>query len=227
MKKYIAIILSVIMALVPFSSMAQEEVENFFDTLVSQEGEIAVEIDPDADLSYMEILEDLGIISAQDREPESVFKTVSRAKTVHHILKLLGYSDDVIAGNDIVGYFTDVTAETPYASEIEFATKTGIVSGYGDNTFRPDEQISYNEVLKIVIAALGYTHQAEERGGYYAGYYLTAFSLKLTKNAPNEQVNIFGTVARILYNALNVKTLSGEYTKDAVSYQKNDSTRME
>ena len=224
MKKYIAIILSVIMALVPFSSMAQEEVENFFDTLVSQEGEIAVEIDPDADLSYMEILEDLGIISAQDREPENVFKTVSRAKTVHHILKLLGYSDDVIAGNDIVGYFTDVTAETPYASEIEFATKTGIVSGYGDNTFRPGEQISYNEVLKIVIAALGYTHQAEERGGYYSGYYLTAFSLKLTKNAPNEQVNIFGTVARILYNALNVKTLSGEYTKDAVSYQKNDTT---
>jgi len=229
MKKIISLLLLAVMtlAVVPFTGYA-DDFSDLFPTLDggSEGGSVAVEIDPDADLSYLRVLVELGIIDEADTEPENVFRTVSRGKTVRHILKLLGYADETISGNEIRGYFTDVTSDTPYASEIEFAANIGIVSGLGDGTFNPEGQISYNEVLKLVIAALGYNGRAEANGGYYFGHYLTATSLKLTKNAPHEEVNLFGTVCRILYNALNTKTLSGTFANTDVEYTQNDSTLL-
>ncbi len=229
MKKLISLLLVAIMtfALIPGVGYA-DDFSDLFPTLDggASGGSVSVEIDPDADLSYLQVLVDLGIIDEAEATPEEMFRTVKRGKTVRHVLKLLGYSDETISGNELKGYFVDVTKDTEYASEIEFAANIGVVAGFGDGTFRPDENISYNEVLKLVIAALGYTGRAEANGGYYFGYYLTATSLKLTKNAPQEEVNLFKTVCRVLYNALNTKTITGAFANTDVGYTENKTTLL-
>ncbi len=230
MKKLLVLLitLSMILAIVPFGGIAAEDIDDFFDTLGGgTDGEISVEVDPDADLSYLEILYTLDIISQEDMENETVFKTVTRGKTVRLMLKMLGYSDEAVSGNSIKGIFLDVDENTPYASEIEFAASIGMIKGYGDGTFKPESPVSYNEALKMIICALGYGPEAEEKGGYYTGYYLTAHVLKLTKFAAQEEVNTFRIVSRIIYNALNVKSLTGVYGKNDIEYKKDKTTILE
>ncbi len=49
--------------------------------------------------------------------------------------------------------FSDVPSNHPYAEAIEFVQQTGIVEGYEDGTFKPDQVINRAEFTKIVIGA--------------------------------------------------------------------------
>lgn len=51
------------------------------------------------------------------------------------------------------GPFTDIAADHPYASAIDWAKQQGILQGYPDGTFRPDMTVNRAEFLKIVLAA--------------------------------------------------------------------------
>ena len=58
------------------------------------------------------------------------------------------------------GKFTDVKADADYAPYVNWAAKTGIVSGTTDTTFAPDSQITREQmavILKNYAAKLGYT----------------------------------------------------------------------
>lgn len=46
--------------------------------------------------------------------------------------------------------FSDVSSSHPYAEAIEYAQSTGIVHGYADGTFRPDQKINRAEFTKII-----------------------------------------------------------------------------
>jgi len=53
-------------------------------------------------------------------------------------------------------HFSDVT-DTPYASAIYELAARGIVSGYGDGTFRPGEPVSRQQFAKMIVKTLGLT----------------------------------------------------------------------
>ncbi|MBE5040628.1 S-layer homology domain-containing protein [Ructibacterium gallinarum] len=46
----------------------------------------------------------------------------------------------------------------------------GLMNGYVDHLFRPDEEVSVDEAAKALVCLLGYEALAEEEGGYPAGY---------------------------------------------------------
>ncbi len=50
-----------------------------------------------------------------------------------------------------VGSFADVSQESPYFDAVEFAHERGIVEGYDDGTFRPNQTINRAEFVKILI----------------------------------------------------------------------------
>ena len=50
--------------------------------------------------------------------------------------------------------FTDIERSTPYSSSIETAAIDGMVSGYEDNSFRPDAPINRAEIAKIIAQAI-------------------------------------------------------------------------
>ena len=53
------------------------------------------------------------------------------------------------------GEFTDVSASHPYLEAIRWGKETGVLSGYPDGSFRPDNIVNRAEFLKIVLAAKG------------------------------------------------------------------------
>ena len=65
--------------------------------------------------------------------------------------------------------FKDVTPETCDEWSL-IATKVaydlGIVGGYGDGNFGPKDPVTYEQVVKMLVCALGYEQSAKENGGW-------------------------------------------------------------
>lgn len=51
--------------------------------------------------------------------------------------------------------FTDVPTDHPYAHEICVAMRDGIIRGYGDGSFRPNEKVTFGEAAKMISRAYG------------------------------------------------------------------------
>lgn len=75
--------------------------------------------------------------------------------------------------------FTDVPKDHSASGFIARASAFGIVNGMGDGTFLPDEYITYQQAMKMIVCALGYGVDAERKGGYPHGYVVTAMNLGL------------------------------------------------
>ena len=59
-------------------------------------------------------------------------------------------------------YFVDVEADHPYAKAINYAVANGVVNGYEDGTFRPENNITRAEVVTMVNRFLGRTPNGAE-----------------------------------------------------------------
>ena len=51
--------------------------------------------------------------------------------------------------------FSDVGDSTKYSSAVEYLKTKGIINGYSDGTFKPDNKINRAEALKIIMLAVG------------------------------------------------------------------------
>jgi hypothetical protein len=50
--------------------------------------------------------------------------------------------------------FTDVGAEHPYAEAIDYLSGAGIINGYADGSFKPDEQVWRQHFAKMIVLGL-------------------------------------------------------------------------
>jgi hypothetical protein len=86
--------------------------------------------------------------------------------------------------------FPDVTADHWASGYINVAVDVGIIVGYPDGTFLPENQVTFAEAIKMIVAGLGYTPKAEALGGYPGGYIAVAAEEEIT-----EGVNVVGGLA--------------------------------
>lgn len=61
--------------------------------------------------------------------------------------------------------FTDIPAGAWYYAYVSSLAGAGILSGYGDNTFRPDGKLTWGEALKLIMMAVGYSDLSIANGG--------------------------------------------------------------
>jgi hypothetical protein len=81
--------------------------------------------------------------------------------------------------------FTDVTSNSPYYNALIYLKTNGIVSGYADGSFKPDNTINRAEFAKIVVeSAPGYVNNGlcMETFGKADGTYSDMFKDVLTKD---------------------------------------------
>jgi len=57
--------------------------------------------------------------------------------------------------------FPDVASDAAYAQAVEELSSLGVVSGFDDGTFRPDELVTRAQMAKMIVDALAETNQAE------------------------------------------------------------------
>lgn len=66
--------------------------------------------------------------------------------------------EDILAEEEIdteMALFSDISLDHPYANAIYYLKDINIISGYGDNTFKPDKNLNRAELLKIILELNG------------------------------------------------------------------------
>ena len=113
--------------------------------------------------------------------------------------------------------FNDIAPEHWAYKYIYAAKEHNIVNGDGNGNFRPESNITNEEIVKMIVCLLGYSEMAEMNGGYPAGYTATATRIGITSNLnlKTKTPAIRNDVAIMISNALDtpimVEKSEGEY----------------
>lgn len=96
---------------------------------------------------------------------------ITRAEFAAVLCRAMGCEDETENDNlKQKNYFPDVTAEHWAAGYVNFAYENGAISGFPDGNFYPEEKVTNEQVIKMLIGAWGYSDEAEKNGGYPNGY---------------------------------------------------------
>lgn len=154
----------------------------------------------------------LGFIDGESFLDDDVITRIQLAEIFYNIVfPNQKDSSDFWDEND----FPDVPAEKKHIASAVYGL--GVMRGYSDNTFAPDDEVTYNQLVKSMVSFLGYDLQAQRIGGYPSGYLTQASILKIlpSGNVPGDSKATFGAVASMLKKAIGVNfaTLDGDGTQ--------------
>ena len=182
------------------------------------------------DSAYYEAVESLsklGIVTGYEDGTYKPEETVTRAEMAALIARIQGYEETAKANANTV--FTDVPSENWASGYIAQATNQGIINGYGDGTFGPDDPVLYEQAVKMIMATLGYTPYAVNNGDYPTGYLAAASRYEVTKGVSNAVIGSGanrGTIAQLLANAIDTPLMAQSKwnTDGSVEYTIYDGT---
>ncbi len=103
-------------------------------------------------------------------------------------------------------HFSDLQKDSKLNSYINLLFDKGIVSGYSDNTFRPSNEVTFNEVITMVVRALEF--EVEKGKTWSAGYVKKAQELQLLKDITIDSYSNSADrqkVFELIYNVLELK----------------------
>lgn len=211
--------LCVALMLLPTTALAEEEVvdveeayveELFEDEYWSDESWEDEEIDfinpfPDVpnDADYLEAvayLTDTGIITGDGNGNFNPNAAITRAEVSAIVCRLMGVESEAKSIHHQV--YDDVDSANWAAGYITKATELGVFNGDGTGNFRPTDNVTYEQIIKILVCACGYESEAQRNGGWPNGYVGVAADLGITSgvrfsqtaNAPRS------AVAQLIYN---------------------------
>jgi hypothetical protein len=160
-------------------------------------------------------LYDLGIVSGN---PDGSFKpdsALNRAELVKILIRATVKDFDSVSSNYNTACFPDIEIGSWYTPYVCYAKEKNIVSGYGDNTFKPARNISKAESVKVITNSFGLAVPEEAKTVYFtdtsindwfAPYVQTAFEALILEekadSAFKPDTNILrGQVSYIIYKA--------------------------
>jgi len=150
--------------------------------------------------------------------------TVTRAEFASVALRLYDeeIADEFSEGVNTV--YSDVTAEHYKSNDIAKISGLGIMRGFEDSTFRPEENLQLVQALKIILDMSGYSEYVAYNGGYPEGYMRQAVYTGLTTgvNKTAYDALTYGELCRIIYNAIDIPMVVEDHlTKTDVYYVKD------
>ncbi len=184
MKKILCMILAIVFAF-SVSAIAAEPTQNQLDDL-KRYG--IIEGDPDGSLR----LED----------------GIKRCEAVKIICTMLCHKPQEYA----VSSFPDIAPGHWATGWIDAAHSLGLVEGDDNGLFRPNDPVTNEEFIKMVVIGLGYEPMADAKGGFPAGYVAVAArcgitdGFQLAVNAPAKRGDIAVMTARALDVPIMVQT---------------------
>ncbi len=147
------------------------------------------------------------IISGYDDGTFLPNNTITRAEAATIIVRAGGYS----LSNAKKSTYKDVPDKHWARKYIMVATKEGILSGMGNGNFAPEDAVTYNQIIKMIVCLAGLEKDAHANGGWPDGYLETAYENEIiTKKeykaflSDGNEKATRGYVALYLYNALNM-----------------------
>ena len=174
-------------------------------------------------------MEALGIIKGFEDGTFRPTETITRAQMAVIICKMTGVTDAIANANkNVDSKFSDVKAGEWYTGYVNIASNNGIITGFPDGTFRPNETLTLNQVLTLCVKALGRGGYVDKMGTWPANYIAEAARLNLLKDVKGASDANRGNVAVICWNTLNSKTwyVTSEKLDGEVSLGKDAQTLL-
>jgi hypothetical protein len=150
----------------------------------------------------VEALYDMGIFGGDEDGNFNPNNTITRAEVATVICRLLGVEEEAKSMKTQV--FSDLPASHWAAGYVAKAAELGIVNGYENGKFGPEDPVTYEQMVKMLVCAAGYGEDAESAGGYPDGYlavgdecgFTSGVNIVIGKGAPRS------AVAMLVYNAI-------------------------
>ena len=173
------------------------------------------------------VLSKLGVINGYEENGSFNFKpdnNVTRAEFAAMLLRTRGMGN--VGSTSLENPpFPDVT--TPDVSwaiaNIRTARELGIINGYDDGTFKPNNNVSYEEAVTMIVRALGYGEMGADGAFWYSKYIMTATSLGFLDGAKGAIATpaTRATIAYMLYNCLEIKLAENNAITDKTILDKD------
>lgn len=150
----------------------------------------------------IEELQEYGIINGY---PDGEFKpedNITRAAFAKIIVFMMGITPE----EEYTCSFEDTQGHWAKGF-IEEAKDAGIINGTSSTTFAPEGYVTYEQIAKMTVCAVGYQDEAVENGGYPNGYIRMAEDLGILKDVDYTMQSDNATranVAKIIGNTISV-----------------------
>lgn len=153
----------------------------------------------------LDLLSELSIMSGDPDGNLRLDDYVSRAEFTKIAVASSSYKNSV-ATNLAISPFPDVTYKHWAAPYVRVGVTGGIVSGYPDATFKPDDTVLYEEAITMLLRVLGYT-DSDFGASWPSGQIGLANNLDMTDNVNCSAGDIMSRrqVAQLVYNTLKTK----------------------
>ena len=169
------------------------------------------------------LLQSLNILSLSETNGDFTLEgNITRGQFALYVARLL-----MIDGIENEGKqcFADVNSDHFAYGFISGLVERNIIAGDPDGNFYPDEYITYEQAVKMLVSTLGYNTHAIANGGWPRGYINVANTLELTDGvivALGQPISKAMAV-RLIYNSLNIglAEISG-ISNSSVTYETSD-----
>ncbi|MBQ3124082.1 MAG: S-layer homology domain-containing protein [Clostridia bacterium] len=162
---------------------------------------------PDVDESAayagaVDALTTLGIVNGDDNGKFNPENTVTRAEFAKMVVESLGAGNEAASSTDTK--FVDAKGHWA-AGYIEVGVAKEFINGYDEKTFGPDDQVTYAQAVKMLVAAIGYETYASQQGGWPSGYLAYGSELDIiagVTGVSNDTALTRAQCAVLIYNTL-------------------------
>lgn len=190
----IFLVLAMLLTLAPMNIFAAENDETAFSDMKTT----------DYYAKAATALEELEIISGYPDGTYGAEKSITRAEMAAIVCRIIDKETDAekAKGETI---FDDVASDYWASGYINIAVKEGIINGDGNGKFRPEDEVKYEEAIKMIVCALDYADDIETDPADWSKAYLDiaddkgiTSDLKIKKGEPATR----GDIAVMSYNGL-------------------------
>ena len=157
----------------------------------------------------VEVLSGLGIVSGDGTGAYYPDSGLTRSQFCKLIVLMEGHGDSV-ASSAYKTLFSDVPAGRWDAPYVNLAYSEGLVAGYGNGSFGPDDGVTVSQAVTIALRLLGYTDA--DIGPFWPEDYLSrAEELGLLEGISSDGDHLLtrGEAAILLYTLLTMDTVHG------------------
>lgn len=161
--------------------------------------------DTAANADAINTLAALGVIKGYDDGTFKPDNNITRAEVATMVVAALNRTADA-EGAKGTTKFADVNTDAKaWASGyVNIGVAEKYISGYEDGTFKPDNNVTYAEMVSMLVRMVGYGNYAEYLGGWPNGYLSVGNDKGITKgvSAAQDTAVTRAQVAQMIYNSI-------------------------
>lgn len=156
----------------------------------------------------LDILHALGLYDEYNEMNLNADKEIKRGELAKFVSQLFKVSEN---NDENKVYYYDVPKSNSAFGAVNALTDMGVFDGTGDKMFLPDDTVTQDEAIVVLIRALGYGGYANEKGGFPSGYVNAAGRLKLTSGISSDKNLNMGNMLIMFRNILEADLPSTDF----------------